>query len=274
MMRLACIAFCWVAMLAAQPRDYRKSAGYAAYEKANALFVAGKYQQAFDSVDEALKRDPGLTPALTLKAKLALSANRYDVAREVLGRAIAAEPGAAYARFLLGFTLHMRNEMPQALVELEKAQQLDPKDARATLYLGLTHESLGHVDQALKSYEETIRLENAAGKPQADTLLTYARFLMVLGRQEDAGKRVDQALKLRPDSRDAHYERARLLLRQGNAAGAAAAGERALGLAAPGVTDRQIHYLLVKAYQLSGQEDLAAKHAEILRRLEKPSRKP
>ena len=66
------------------------SAGYPAYEKANRLFVAGKYQESFNAVDEALRLDPKLVPALTLKAKLAMAANRYDVARESLEQALAA----------------------------------------------------------------------------------------------------------------------------------------------------------------------------------------
>src|SRR6266487_3552867 len=77
-----------------------QSPGYAAYEKANALFVAKKFPESLAAIEEALRLDPKLVPALTLKAKLAMAANRYDVARQTLERALAIAPYAAYARFL------------------------------------------------------------------------------------------------------------------------------------------------------------------------------
>ena len=82
--------------------------------RANRLFVAGKYQESFNAVDEALKLDPKLVPALTLKAKLSMAANRYDVARASLEQAIAADPSSWYAQFLYGFQFYQQNELPAA----------------------------------------------------------------------------------------------------------------------------------------------------------------
>jgi tetratricopeptide (TPR) repeat protein len=239
------------------------------YEKANALFVAQKFAECQETLEEALRLDPKLVPALTLKAKLAMSVNRFDVARQSLERAIAADPSSWYAHFLMGFQYHLQNDLPLALPELEKARELNPRDARPAIYLGLTHESLGHTAEAVRFYEEAIRLEAAAGKPQADTLLTYARFLFVSGRLEECGKLIERALKLEPNSRDVHFEHARLLLRKGDAAGAAEEGEKALRLPGVGIPDRPIHYLLVRAYRMSGQERLAEKHAAAVRAGEK-----
>jgi tetratricopeptide (TPR) repeat protein len=117
----------------------------------------------------------------------------------------------------------------------------------------------------MKFYEETIRIETATGKPQADTLLTYSRFLLVLGRPEECEKLISRALTLKPGSRDAHYERARLMLSRGDSREAAVEAERALTLPPPGVADRQIRYLLVRAYGLIGDEKQAQKHAAALR---------
>jgi tetratricopeptide (TPR) repeat protein len=245
-----------------------QSPGYPAYERANRLFIAGKYQESFNAIDEALRADPTLVPALTLKAKLALGANRFDVARQSLEKAIASDPRSAYAHFLLGFLYHLQSEMPLALTELGKARELDPKDARPALYLGLTHESLGHTERAAAFYQEAIRLERASDKLQADTLLTYARLLLLLDRIDECEELIDEALKLNPDSRDARYEHARLLLNKGDTRGATAEGERALRLTSPGVADRQIHYLLVRAYSRSGEAEQAARHAEALRALD------
>src|SRR5437588_12390609 len=89
------------------------SPGHAAYEKANTLFVAKKFPESLAAVEEALRLDPKLIPALTLKAKLAMAANRYDVARETLERALVIEPKAVYARFLYGLEAYLTNDMKE-----------------------------------------------------------------------------------------------------------------------------------------------------------------
>jgi tetratricopeptide (TPR) repeat protein len=143
------------------------SPGQPAYEKANALFVAKQFAESLTAVEEALRLDPKLVPALTLKAKLAMAANRYDLARTSLERALAVDPKASYAQFLYGLEAFMNNDMKQALPRFTKARELAPKDPRAALYLGLTTESVGAPGDALALYQEAVRLERAAGHLQA-----------------------------------------------------------------------------------------------------------
>ena len=259
-MRLVLLYFAVFALLSAQP----SSPGYAAYERANQQFIAGKYQDSLNAIDEALRLDPKLVPALTLKAKLAMAANRYDVARESLERAIAADPKSSYAQFLYGFQFYQQNQLPEAIAALERARALNPRDERAALYLGLARESIGETGPALALYRESIRL-----KESSDALLACARLEMLLGDLDASARLIDRAIKADPHSRDPRFESARLLLKKGDAAQAAAEGEAALKLRAGDVTDRQVHYLLVQAYQLAGREADAEKHAQALRALEK-----
>jgi tetratricopeptide (TPR) repeat protein len=246
----------------------RLSKGYPSYEQANRLFVAGKYQESFNAVDEALKLDPKLIPALTLKAKLAMAANRYDVARQSLEQAIAVDPSSWYAQFLYGFQFYRQNELPAAISALEKARRLNPRDPRAALYLGLARESLGQTTEALKTYREAIQLGEASGQLDSDMLLSCSRLLFRLGDFEECRRWIDRALKLAPNSRDPRFESARLLLKTGDAVGAARQGEIALQLHAGEVTDRQVHFLLVRAYQSAGREQEAERHAAAMRALE------
>ena len=74
-------------------------------------------------------------------------------------------------------------------------------------------------------YEEAVRLERSANELHAETLLPGARLLLLLDRLDDCERWLREAVKLAPDSRDAHFELARLLLKKGDAAQAAAAGE-------------------------------------------------
>src|ERR1039458_8956579 len=86
----------------------RLSPGYPAYQRANELFVAKKFPESLNAIDEALRLDPKLVPALTLKAKLAMAINRFDVARQSLEQALASDPTSAYAQFFSAFKVTSR----------------------------------------------------------------------------------------------------------------------------------------------------------------------
>jgi len=250
------------------------SPGRDAYERANALFAAGKFPEALAAADEALRLDPKLVPALTLKAKLAMAGSRYDVARQCLERALEIDPRAAYAQFLYGLVAYLGNDLEAALPRFRKARQLSPADPRAAVYLGLTVESLGDPAQAMSLYEEAVRLERSAGEVHAETLLPGARLLLLLGRLDESERWIRQAVKASPNSRDVHFELARVLLKKGDAEQAAAQGEMALTLSDGTVTDAAIHYLLIRAWQQNGRPDRAAMHADIMRAQETPANSP
>jgi len=182
------------------------SSGLAAYERANALFVAKKFPECLAELETALRLDPRLVPALTLRAKLAMTINRFDIARESLERALQADPNSAYAQFLYGLEAYLTNDLQSALPRFDKARWLNPADPRGALYLGMTRESLGQPTDALKLYEEAARVQQAAGAPQADTLLTGSRLLLLMGRLEDSKSWKDRALKLEPNSRAVHFD--------------------------------------------------------------------
>ena len=115
--------------------------------------------------------------------------------------------------------------MKAALPRFRKARELNPGDPRAALYLGLTVESLGQPAEAMSLYEEAVRLERSANDLHAETLLPGAKLLFLLGRLDECERWLTQAAKLSPNSRDVHFEFARLLLEKGDAERAAAEGE-------------------------------------------------
>ena len=253
---------------AAASQSDRESPGYAAYRRANSLFVAKKFPESLASVEEALRLDPNLVPALTLHAKMAMSQNRFDLARQNLEHAISVDPASSYARFLYGLNFYLANDLKLALPQFEKAGQMDPADPRSALYLGLTYESLGRTAEALALYEKAVHLEELAKAPQPETYLTGSRLLLALGRLDDSGIWIRKALKLQPDSRETLFELGRLLLKKGDAAQASRVGEEALRLPGANPTDIQIHYLLIRSYAGTNPAE-AARHAEVVRSLER-----
>jgi tetratricopeptide (TPR) repeat protein len=158
--------------------------------------------------------------------------------------------------------------MPSAVAAFEKARELNPRDAQSVLYLGLADEALGRTDAALDLYRRAVELEDSAGALHVETLLTYARLLLLLGRFEECDAVIRRAENVDPTSRDPHFESARLRLKREDPAKAIAEGELALRLKNGDVTDRQIHFLLVQAYRAAGRDEEAARHAEALRRLD------
>lgn len=254
-----------LAILLAAAAFAQSPAGLAAYERAERAFRAHEFQASMDALDEALRLDPKLVPALTLRARLAMAANRYDVARQTLERAIAADPASWYARFLYGFQFYQQNEMPAAIAALEKARELNPRDPPSALYLGLAYEAVGRTGEALELYRRAIQLEEAAGTLHVETLLTAGRLLLLLGRFQESAEMAERAAKVDPTSRDPHFELARLWLKRGDPRKAAAEGEAALALPRGDTPDRQIHFLLVQAYRAAGQDEKAERHAEALR---------
>jgi len=246
-----------------------KAAATAAYDRANRLFIAHQYQECMNAVDEALRLDPNLVAALTLRAKLAMAANRYDLAKENLERAIAAEPASWYPRFLYGFQFYQQNEMPAAIASFEHALKLNPRAPEPTLYLGLADEALGRTDEALALYKRAVELEETSGKLRSETLLTYSRLLLLMGEFAECGRTIARAEKVDSASRDPHFEAARLAMKEGNPAHAAKEGEIALRLHEGDVTDRQVHFLLVQAFRASGQDADATRHAAKVHELDK-----
>ena len=192
------------------------SPGQAAYEKANALFSAQRFQECMNALDDALRLDPKLVPALTAEGQARHGDQAIRRGTREFGAGPGGRPESAYAQFLYGFHFYEQNQMPAAITALEKARQLNPRDARAALYLGLARESQGDTQRALALYSEAIRLEQAAGKPQTSTLLTTSGSICVLGEFDEAASLIDRALKLEPASRDAHFQSARLRMKKGN----------------------------------------------------------
>ncbi len=230
------------------------------YQRASTLFDQQKFAEANEALDAALAADPVHVPSLTLKGKLAMAFNRFDVARLAFERAARLAPESAYAQFMLGFFFYVDNDFVKAIAPLELARRLDASDPRAALYLAMSQEGLAQPELAISLYEQTIEQEKQRGRPSSETHTAYGRLLFTLGRQEAAARQFALVLELDPASRDGHYEQGRINFERGRYAEAADHGEKALDAKGVGTTDRQIHFLLARAYSKLGKKDRADAH--------------
>ena len=203
---------------------------------------------------------PATVDALTREGRQAMARNDFDGARAAFAQAVRLAPDSPHARFLLGFFHYVDNDFLQAEIMLRKARELAPQDARTALFLALTLAGLARPAEAGPAFEETLQLEAKAKRPNPETHIAYARMLFAEGRLAAAQRQVVMALTLNPRSREAHYEQARLRFEAGDFPAAVAEATQALLLPSEGTTDRQLHFLLSRAYGRLGDAAEADAH--------------
>ena len=232
------------------------------YEKAKQAFAQQKFTEAVSETNAALHESPYMVPALVLKARLAAFAHRPDVAKSCLITAITADPTSEEAQFYLGVFYYMQNDFKLAISPLETARTLSPKSPLPVFYLAMTHEAIGDESKALELYQQAEKLSPEKSPQSSSILVTYGRFLLMLGRSKESAEKDRLAIEADPQSRDAHYELAKGLDRDGDSKTAAVEAERALSLPELGTSDAQIHFLLAKLYRKLNQPDSAKAHLD------------
>ena len=232
------------------------------YENAKKDFAHKNFADAVSEVNIALHESPYMVPALVLKARLATFAHRPDVAKSCLVRAITADPTSEEAQFFLGLFYYMQNDFQLALAPLQTAQTLSAKNPLPVFYLAMTQEALGDWTKALDFYQQAENLSPEKSPQSASILVAYGRLLFSMGRFKDSIEKDRRAIEEDADSRDAHYELAKGLDREGDSKNAALEGERALTLPVFGTSDAQIHFLLASVYEKLNQPVLAHAHFE------------
>jgi len=235
----------------------------AGYANAARAFAAHDFPAAEAAVNEALHESPGYAPALLLKARLSMMQGRMDDAVGALKRAIAEDPARAESRFLLGFAYYLENDFEQADAALAKADQ---KDGRVLLYRAMSAEGLNHPDAAGDFYRRAIQADPRG----TDARIAWARLLRKEGDMAQANKLVEEAFAISPEARDVLYEKGLSLLDSGQYLQAVDFGQRALR--APGAvpTEREIRFLLFRAWQKAGNAEMAAKERAIFEKLPLP----
>ena len=246
-----------IAFLLAQPPAAKD------YQKATELFAKHDLQGAEAAVEESLRFDPQYVPALILKARLAMISGRMEVARRTLETAVAAGPDQSGPKFLLGFCLYLQNDFQGARKALALA---DRNDARVSLYIALSEEGLNHPDAAIQGYELSLKLDYA----NTEVRVAYSRLLRRQGELDRAESLIDAALRFAPNARDVLYEKGQCQFDRGLFAQAAEFGERALVATGHAPTEREIRFLLVRAYLRAGNRDTAARHRAIFESLPTP----
>jgi tetratricopeptide (TPR) repeat protein len=235
----------------------------AAYARAAQAFALHDFPSANVAVTEALEENPRYIPALLLEARLSMVAGQMEQAAAILGRATEEDPANPEPRFLLGFVYYLENDFERADKSLALANQTD---ARVLLYRAMSAEALNRPEAASDFYRRAVQADSKT----PDARIAWARLLRKQGDAVQAAKLIDEAYAIAPHSRDVLYEKGLSLLDGGQYLQAAGFGNRALAAPGPVPSEREIRYLLVRAWQKAGNPAMAAKERALFEKLPLP----
>jgi tetratricopeptide (TPR) repeat protein len=166
--------------------------------RAGLLLSVGRLDEAAPDIERALGLDPATSPAVALRAVIAVTRNAPREALTLARRAVALDPRSAAAHVALSYAQQASFELEGALASLQEAVRLRPESALARARLAELWLSLGDLDRALEAAREAARLDPALARTQ--TVLGFA-FLTQIKLPEaleafERAIRLDQAAPL------------------------------------------------------------------------------
>lgn len=187
-----------------------------------ALLLTGRVNEAIAELSLAVSLDPRLSEANNL---LGLAYDRKGMgerAKESYEKAVSIEEDAQTLNNL-GFSLYQNGHYRAAVDRLKRAAKLAPGDQRILNNLALAQSRLGKYDDAFKSFARAGG--ELAGRMNVATMLERA------GRDEEAIKHYEAALRLQPKSSIALRRVSELYQRAGRTAEAQVARQALANLA-------------------------------------------
>jgi tetratricopeptide (TPR) repeat protein len=157
---------------------------------------------------------------------------RHPRAEKLLSTAAQAAPEDAEARFLYGQWACLNNRHALCAAELRQALALDPATDYARMQIhtlmGIAESKQGNIEEAGEAFGAALVHNRKLTNPSPHAAYQHLKFLVELSRFEESERLIEEILGWGPRFGPAHYERARLLARQGKLDEAAAAGALAL----------------------------------------------
>jgi len=171
-----------------------------AYNKvAYSLMEEGKYNEAINLIQQALRLKPYYVEALNNLGFSYTKLNRWQQAVEAYERAVTIRPRFANAQYNLGIAyLHLGRSI-EAINAFKKATSSEPDYAEAYFFLGIIHTRLGYLNEAVKDFEQTVKIKPDFAQAHYYLGTVYGK----LGRSDDEMKAYLQAIKIKPDYAEA-----------------------------------------------------------------------
>lgn len=170
--------------------------GISIQTQANLLTQVGRYQEAYDILEQGVQTLPNNSGIIYDYAMTAERLQRFDVMERELRKLILIKPDFAQAYNALGYTLADRNErLDEAQKLIEKALALTPDDHFILDSMGWVQYRLGKLDKALDYIR---RAYEAQSDPEIAAHL--GEILWQQGKHEEALSTWEDALREFPDN--------------------------------------------------------------------------
>jgi len=161
-----------------------------------------RYQDAMESLKQAISINPGLTEAYANLGIAYEKLGRWQDAIENYKQAIRIRPDWAEAHCRLGAAYGKIGSFQDALEIYMQAVRIEPTLAEAHNGLGAAYIDLGRYQDALESCQQAIRIT----PDSADAYYNLGQAFIGLGRYDEALDSFNQAIKINPDFAEAHYK--------------------------------------------------------------------
>lgn len=160
-----------------------------------------RYEEAFQGLNEIARQYPSDAGSAYLEfGKALIHLKKYQEAVPILRTAVDKMPDSSTAHYQLGLALAKTDQWEPALSEIQAAVEHDPTSAQMHYYLAAVNTRLKHAPEAAKEYERALELD--PNHFQAN--LRYGRLLYLEGHPEAALPRLSRAVRVNPESAEAH----------------------------------------------------------------------
>lgn len=172
----------------------------------------GLLSDANSILQRILSVHPHSIEALSASAELSRTLGDKTTAETLLLRCTRYAPRSPEVWKRLG-DLYLSFGRKEALSAFQHAEALVPNDPLATAGIASTYHQQGDDTQAERAFRRSLRLNDAAAKPNAMTDYLYAEFLQDKARYQESVSEYDRALRQDPELLDARFGRAKSLVR-------------------------------------------------------------
>jgi tetratricopeptide (TPR) repeat protein len=159
------------------------------------------YDEAFAGLQRLVQQYPADAGTAYLEfGKSLVHLGKYQEAVLILRSAIEKLPDSSTAHFQLGLALAKTGQWEAALPEIQAAAERNPTSAQMHYYLAAVNNRLKRLPEAAAEYEMALKLD----PDHFQANLRYGRMLFLEGHAGAALSKLAHAVRVNPDSAEAH----------------------------------------------------------------------
>lgn len=166
--------------------------------KGSALIDQGKYDEAIQACDKAIKINPQFALAWNTKGVALHGLGKYDEEVQAYNKAIESNPQFAQAWNNKGNALYAQGKYDEAAQAYNKVIEINPQDAHAWNNKGVALQGMGKYDDAITAHNKAIEIN-----PQfAQAWYDKGNALYGQGKYDDAITAYNKAIEINPQDAD------------------------------------------------------------------------